>query len=155
MRRSPPLIVLVAALAACGGDSASEGTDAATTGEVVFRAAGGDRSLDVRIADTDAERERGLMGVRHLPDDEGMAFVFDEPTSGWFWMKHTPIPLAIAFVGEDGRVLAITEMTPCGAESCPTYAPPAPSTMAVEANAGWFAGNGVRVGDESVLLEAE
>ena len=152
MRRAPLLLLLSIPLA-CGADPASDPADAATTGEVVFQTAGGERSLEVRIADTDAERERGLSGLRELGEDEGMAFVFDEPAETSFWMKDTLIPLAIAFVGEDGHVLAISEMIPCRADACPTYGPPAPSAMAVEANAGWFSSNGVGVGDESVLLE--
>ena len=156
MRRAPlPILFMACLSSACGADPATEPVDASTTGEVVFRTTGGERSLDVRIADSDAERQRGLMGVRELADDEGMAFVFDEPSETEFWMKETLIPLAIAFVGEDGHVLAISEMTPCREDPCPTTGPPAPSTMAVEANAGWFSSNGVGVGDESVLLEEE
>ena len=161
MRRPLPVWLLLVGVGvgvgvACAGDppASQEPADASATAEVVFRATGGERSLAVRVADTDQERERGLMGVRDLPVDEGMAFVFDGPTTASFWMKDTPIPLAIAFVGEDGHILGITEMTPCRTETCPTYVPPAPSTMAVEANAGWFGANGVRVGDETVLLEA-
>jgi uncharacterized membrane protein (UPF0127 family) len=108
-------------------------------------------ALRVEIADDDSSREQGLMGVTHLAADRGMAFVWDAPTDGTFWMKDTVIPLSIAFVDDTGRVVTISEMTPCQADPCPTYAASAPYRTAVEANAGWFADNGVEVGDRMSL----
>jgi uncharacterized membrane protein (UPF0127 family) len=88
------------------------------------------------------------MGVESLGANEGMVFLFDEPTAGSFWMKDTLIPLSIAFVDERGRVLGIEEMTPCTGDPCPTWdAGGAEYSMAIEANAGWFAEHGVTVGD--------
>ena len=147
---APLLLVLLAA--ACAGEPSPE-TDPSVVHEVVFRTAGGDRSLSVRVADSDAERSQGLMGVACLPADEGMAFLFDGPSTGAFWMKDTLIPLSIAFVGEDGHILGITEMTPCRADPCPTYRPAGPYAWAVEANAAGSRANGARTGDEIVLLE--
>ena len=152
MRRAVLLLVLFA-LPACSGSSATPDAGRSSTAEVVVRTDAGERSLSVRVADSEAERERGLMGVGDLPADDGMAFVFDAPVTSTFWMKDTQIPLAIAFVGEDGHILTITEMTPCRTDPCPTYAADGPYTLAVEANAGWFGANGVVVGDEALLLE--
>jgi uncharacterized protein len=107
----------------------------------------------VDIADTDAAREHGLMGVTDLPEDQGMAFVWDAPTDASFWMKDTLIPLSVAFVDERRRVIAVREMTPCAADPCPTYDAGAPYTTAVEANAGWFEDHGVEPGDRMRLRE--
>ena len=104
-------------------------------------------------ADDDA-RQRGLMGVTELPPDEGMAFTWDAPTTTTFWMKDTLIPLAIAFVGPDGRIVTITEMTPCENDPCRTYASAGPYTMAIESNAGWYTDHDVAVGDRARLIEA-
>ena len=154
MRRAV-LLLIVFALPACSGSSPAspDAGSSSPTAEVVVRTDAGDRSLSVRVADSEAEREHGLMGVGALPADEGMAFVFDGPVTSTFWMKDTRIPLAIAFVGEDGHILTITEMTPCRTEPCPTYAADGPYALAVEANAGWFGANGAKVGDEALLLE--
>jgi uncharacterized protein len=103
--------------------------------------------LDVQVADDDASRERGLMGVTDLPENHGMAFVWDAPTDATFWMKDTLIPLSIAFVGQDNRVVSIREMTPCAADPCETYGSDASYTTALEANANWFADHHVAVGD--------
>ncbi len=108
---------------------------------------GQDAQLMVDVADTDAEREQGLMGVTALPADQGMAFVWDAPTEATFWMKDTLIPLSIAFVDESDRVVAVEEMTPCTTDPCPTYAATAPYITALEANAGWFEQHGVQAGD--------
>ena len=150
------LLLAALALAACASESQVEPSPVAgaPTHEVVFRMPGGDRSLFVRAADSDGERAYGLMHVRDLPAEEGMAFVFPEPTTGGFWMKDAVIPLSIAFVGEDGRIVTISEMEPCPLEDCPSYGASAPYTLAVEANAGWLEERDVTEGDETVLLEA-
>jgi uncharacterized membrane protein (UPF0127 family) len=108
-------------------------------------------SLDVRIAEDDAARAQGLMGVTTLPDDTGMAFVWPEPTDDTFWMKNTLIPLSIAFVDGGGRIVTLRDMTPCRAEPCPTYSSDSPYVLAIEANEGWFADRGVDVGDRAAL----
>lgn len=94
------------------------------------------------------------MGVTDLPENQGMAFVWDSPTVATFWMKDTLIPLSIAFVDEDGRVITVREMTPCEADPCPTYAAAGPYTTAIEANAGWFDLHGVEPGDRVRLKQA-
>jgi hypothetical protein len=109
------------------------------------------RSLDVRLAADDADRTRGLHGVADLGANEGMAFLWDAPSDGPFWMKDMLIPLSIAFVDAEGRIVTILEMTPCEADPCPTYRANGPYTMAIEANIGWFAEHGVQVGDEVEL----
>ena len=110
--------------------------------------------LTADVADDEASREQGLMGVTDLPPDSGMVFLFDGPTTTSFWMKDTLIPLSVAFIGEDGRIVAIREMKPCEADPCPTYGSDGPYVQAVEANTGWFSELGVDVGDQSRLLMA-
>ena len=67
----------------------------------------GDISLDVTIAYSKESQAKGLMGVKNLKDNEGMIFVYDEPSYLSFWMKNTLIPLSIAFVEADGRISQI------------------------------------------------
>lgn len=63
--------------------------------------------FDVRIADNDQTREKGLMGVRSLPEDQGMLFVFDELTPVQFWMKNTLISLDMVFIDGKGVVSSV------------------------------------------------
>ena len=155
MRRALTTVLLTAALTACTGSSPSvspspAALDASST--VTFPRT--DAVLHVRVADTDPERMQGLMGVTSMPADEGMVFVFDQPTTVEFWMKDTLIPLSIAFVDANGTIVTISEMTPCTAEPCATYPAAGPYVLAIEANAHWFAGHGVVVGDHAVFRAA-
>jgi uncharacterized protein len=160
--RRPVLLIAALLLTACAG-----GEPAATSGPnptpatsrkppsflSIRTESGQAATLHVDIADDDAERGRGLMGVEELPADQGMAFVWEEPHTGSFWMKDTLIPLSIAFWDTDGRVIAILDMEPCTTETCPQYGPDAPFIGAVEANLGWFEDHGVAVGDHVELEE--
>jgi uncharacterized membrane protein (UPF0127 family) len=107
--------------------------------------------LHVWVADDDAERAKGLMGVTQLAPTQGMAFLFDGPSIESFWMKDTLIPLSVAFVDTKGAIVTIREMEPCRSDPCPTYDSEAPYVMAIEANRGWFEDNGVRIGDPTSL----
>jgi uncharacterized protein len=141
------LVPLLMGLVACSS-SGSVQPASMRQGAVVF--AGGDR-LHVRIAETQPERAAGLMHVMALAQDDGMAFVFDGPVTDPFWMKDTLIPLSVAFVGGNGRIISESDMDPCTADPCPTYPASGPYTMAIEANLGWFHDHGVRVGSKARL----
>jgi hypothetical protein len=107
--------------------------------------------LHVALARTETEKRRGLMNVSSLPHDAGMAFVWTEPTDSAFWMKDTLVPLSVAFVDGDGRIVTIRDMEPCRSDPCRTYRSNAPFVLAIETNAGWFDRNDVAVGDRAVL----
>ena len=141
------LSITLVLLIGCSSDTGTQPASMAR-GSVVF---GGSDRLQVRIAETEQERQTGLMNVMALAPDEGMAFVFDGPVTTSFWMKETLIPLSVAFVGEDGRVVSTSDMHPCEADPCPTYTASGPYTLAVEANLGWFADHGIAPGDRAKL----
>jgi uncharacterized protein len=103
------------------------------------------------VADSDAERARGLMGRTSLPSDGGMVFRFPAPTEAGFWMKDTSVPLSIAFRAE-GRIIAILDMEPCTNEPCPVYRPGASYETAIEMRRGWFDEHGVEIGDRVELI---
>jgi len=96
--------------------------------------------IHAEVADTDATREQGLMHRESLPPNHGMLFVFDRPAIQCFWMRNTLVPLSVAFLGEDGRVVNIADMAPrtdtahCAAE---------PVRYALEMEQGWFASRGI------------
>jgi uncharacterized membrane protein (UPF0127 family) len=75
-----------------------------------------------------------------------MVFLYPEDVAEAFWMKNTLVPLSIAFVAADGRVVSVAEMTPCEADPCPSYAPAGPYRYAVELAAGAFPAAGVGEG---------
>jgi uncharacterized membrane protein (UPF0127 family) len=103
--------------------------------------------LSVQVADTQRKREKGLMFVGTLPENEGMLFVFPTKTRGSFWMKNTWIPLSIAFLDSDGKILKIRDMMPCKGGRCPSYYPGLSYRYAIEVNLGWFKKNQIKEGD--------
>ena len=103
--------------------------------------------LIVQVADTPRKREKGLMFVGKLPENEGMLFEFPGQSYGGFWMKNTFIPLSIAYLDFDGKILEILDMEPCKVEKCPIYDPGVYYYYAVEVNIGWFDKNQIKVGD--------
>jgi uncharacterized membrane protein (UPF0127 family) len=85
------------------------------------------------------------MYTESLPPDRGMLFVFQREDRLAFWMKNTPIPLDIAFIDAQGRILEIQEMKPLDTT---VYHSRQPALYALEVNAGWFQKHGIKVGDK-------
>lgn len=87
------------------------------------------------LADDGDERGRGLMGVTDLGAAGAMAFVFDQPTTGNFFMFRTLMPLSIAWFDADGDFVSSADMDPCldtDSSRCPRYGPAGPYTTAIE-----------------------
>jgi hypothetical protein len=72
----------------------------------------GGESFTVEVARTEAQRQQGLMHRKSLGAREGMLFVFDRDQHLDFWMKNTSLPLSIAFLSREGKVLEIVDMQP-------------------------------------------
>jgi hypothetical protein len=100
--------------------------------------------ISVEVAKTPEERATGLMNRKHLGKDEGMLFIFETEGYHGFWMKNTLIPLSIAFIDKEGKIVRISEMKPLTLDS---HDPPQPVLYALEMNKGWFAAHGIKVGD--------
>ena len=67
--------------------------------------------FSVELADNDAERAKGLMYRKELPEGRGMLFDFQRDQEVSFWMQNTYIPLDMIFIRGDGRILRIAENT--------------------------------------------
>ena len=103
-----------------------------------------EKEIWVEAAKTPEEMARGLMGRKHLDKDAGMLFIFEKEGHHAFWMKDTLIPLSIAFIDREGRIVKIRDMQPQTLQSHP---PPKPVLYALEMNKGWFSSNGIKAGD--------
>lgn len=104
----------------------------------------GSRALTAEVAATDEHRSIGLMNRFSLPPDHGMLFVFEQARPLSFWMRNTYIPLSIAFIDANGRIVNIEDMAPKDERS--TWST-GPALYALEMRKGWFAQNGIRAGD--------
>jgi uncharacterized membrane protein (UPF0127 family) len=99
--------------------------------------------IHAELADNDAARARGLMFRTSLPPNHGMLFVFDEPATHCMWMRNTLIPLSVAFIDDDGRVVNIEEMKP---QTDDSHCARKGVRYALEMSGEWFARHGVAPG---------
>ena len=103
----------------------------------------GMHQIDAQVARTPEQRATGLMHRKEMPTHEGMLFVFDEPQQQCFWMKNTLLPLAVAFLSDDGTILNIEEMAP---QTLQSHCSAGPVRYVLEMNKGWFARRGIKPG---------
>ena len=101
------------------------------------------------LAQTDRQRQQGLMGRDDLSGYDGMLFAFPADTTETFWMKDTPLPLSIAWFDEAGRFVSSTDMEPClnrPDAQCPLYAATGPYRYALELERGQLDAQGIGPG---------
>lgn len=103
----------------------------------------GGGTLSLELAVSRSERARGLMYRRTLARNSGMLFVFPDTARRAFWMKNTFVPLSIAFLDGNLRVVSIHHLKP---HDRTPVGPAIPVMYALEVNRGWFLKHGVRSG---------
>jgi uncharacterized membrane protein (UPF0127 family) len=96
------------------------------------------------VVSTPEQRATGLMNRFSLQPDHGMLFVFEQPQPLGFWMKNTFIPLSIAFIDGDGKIVNIEDMRP---QDESTHWSRGIALYALEMKHGWFAGKKIAAGD--------
>lgn len=103
----------------------------------------GFHNIKAEVALTEKEHEIGLMHRTSMGPNEGMIFVFDRPGQQCFWMKNTLIPLAVAFIADDGSIVNLDEMKP---ETLNPHCSTKPVRFVLEMNTGWFSKRGIKAG---------
>lgn len=132
--------LLACVISLCG--TASAQTQAQPKLDVVVLQAGM-HNIHAELARTAQQRYTGLMFRREMAPHEGMLFVFEFPHRLCFHMGNTLLPLTIAFIADDGRIVDLADMralsqdAPCATE---------PVRYALEMNQGWFAKRGIKPG---------
>ena len=99
--------------------------------------------IEAEVAATPDHRMVGLMKRRSMPANHGMLFIFTEPQRHCMWMKNTQLPLSVAFLDEQGRILNIEDMKP---QTEDNHCAAKPATFALEMNEGWFRQKGIAPG---------
>ena len=102
------------------------------------------QAIRAEVAATESSRTTGLMHRFSLRPDSGMLFVFSAPQALVFWMKNTYVPLSIAFIGSDGRILNIEDMAPQTEDG---HRSRGMALYALEMKKGWFAAHDIGAGD--------
>lgn len=96
--------------------------------------------IQAEVANTDSQREQGLMFREKLGANQGMIFVFDYLSRPCMWMKNTLLPLSVAFLDNTGTIINIEDMR---AQTLDSHCAARPARYALEMNLGWFAKHGV------------
>jgi uncharacterized membrane protein (UPF0127 family) len=99
--------------------------------------------IHAEVANTFETRAQGLMFRKQLGPNEGMLFVFPQAEAHCMWMKNTLIPLSVAFMDREGKVVSIAEMRP---QTETSHCAAAPAKFALEMSGGWFAAKGLKPG---------
>ena len=63
-----------------------------------------------------------------------------------FWMKNTFIPLDLAFINADGKILEIKSLWPHSLDAVTSYSDEV--LYCIEMNAGWFAKHAIKAQDK-------
>jgi hypothetical protein len=146
-------------LAACGS-SESWGQDPLPRVEACFISGPDVFPVRLEVAGNNRQRQKGLMGREHLPENAGMVFEYrqDKPADHGFWMYRTLIPLDIAYMDEQGVIVSIHNMLPCTSArsaDCPAYPSGVAFRNAVEMNADYFRKRDIKPGDRLVWPATE
>ena len=167
MKRWTIALVCVLLLTGCGGSTedggktsveksvirseTTEETTAVAVAElrklVIESSSGKDVRLRVEVADDAAEQAQGLMNRKKLGKQQGMLFVYPSERVMSFWMRNTLIPLSIAYIDSEDRIIDLQDMEPLDDEP-PHYVSAEPAQYALEVNQGFFDERGVKVGDK-------
>lgn len=107
----------------------------------------GDKKYKVEIADTPEKQEKGLMGRKSLPEDQGMLFIYDEPQDLSYWMKNTLISLDIIFIDDDMEVVSVKQGQPMSEE--PITEDDVQYVLEVNSNSG------IEEGDQLVVEDSD
>ncbi len=127
-------LLLLSVATACSADN-----------RLVLHTSKGDFAFNVEIADTEAERAKGLMFRTSLAPDAGMLFDYHREQQAAFWMQNTLIPLDMIFIGADGVVKTIhVNARPLDTTSIPSEVP---IRFVLEIAGGRSVEIGLKVGD--------
>lgn len=99
--------------------------------------------IEAEVAADQANRMQGLMHRKSMPANQGMLFVFARADRHCMWMRNTYLPLSVAFLDEEGRILNIEDMAP---QTESNHCAAAPARFALEMNRGWFSSKGLKAG---------
>jgi len=99
--------------------------------------------IKAEVAASQMQREQGLMFREKMAPNSGMVFVFDAPSTQCMWMKNTLLPLSVAFIDAEGRIVNVEDMQP---QTLDSHCSKKPVLYALEMNLGWFKQKNIKPG---------
>jgi uncharacterized protein len=115
-----------------------------THGRVTFVEAKDRARIDVELAVTSADQQRGLMYRTQMAENVGMLFSWSDERVRTFWMHNTCLPLDMLFIAKDGTITGILEQVPVLNDDPRSI--PCKAAYVLEVNAGYCRKHGVMPG---------
>lgn len=116
-------------------------------GELQFLDSEGEplKQIDIEVARTEYEQETGLMYRKHMAENQGMLFVYDdEKPRPYFYMKNTYISLDLIYIDAAHKIVDINERAqPLDETTLPSEAP---AQYVLEINGGMVEKWGLKIG---------
>ncbi|AXS79247.1 DUF192 domain-containing protein [Dechloromonas sp. HYN0024] len=109
----------------------------------VIELSAGFHRIEAEVAANDQNRQIGLMKRQSMPVQRGMLFVFNHENTHCMWMRNTLLPLSVAFMDAEGKIINIEDMQP---QTEDNHCARRPARYALEMNIGWFAQRGLKPG---------
>ncbi len=154
MRRKHIILIIVVGIVCLGvflwmGSWEDNSVDFENSVELALVSENGEEiMIDVELAENVAEKAEGLSERESLGENIGMLFVYEENVLHGFWMEDTYIPLSIAFISSDGKIIDIQDMEP---RSIEYHKPEIPYRYALEVNQGFFNKYGISENDKILI----
>lgn len=102
--------------------------------------------IDIQIANTDFDRQLGLMFRKSMSENQGMLFIFPQESVQSFWMRNTYISLDMIFVNADKKIITIHRNTKILSDK--SYQSTGPAKYVIEVDAGFSDKFSIKVGDK-------
>ena len=107
------------------------------------------------VAETDAQREKGLSGVTSLARSGGLLMSFSTDSTWGIWMKDMKIPLDIVWLDKDKRVVYIVKNASPDLSTTTTFQPKKPARYVIELAAGSVDRSGIRIDSVATFDESD
>lgn len=113
----------------------------------------GDGVFQAQVADSDAEREKGLSGTSYLSQDQAMLFVYDRDDKWSIWMKDMNYAIDIVWLDKDKEVVYIVKNAKPESYPYETFIPKRDARYVMEFAAGTVDKKTITVGSKAVFDE--
>ena len=101
----------------------------------------GNQIVTAELCRRQLEIMTGMMFRTNILEHEGMLFALPQATQATFYMKNTLVPLSVAYIDPDGRILEVNEFEALNETAVPSRSYRVQYVL--EMKAGWFPRNGV------------
>lgn len=115
----------------------------------------GDGVFQTRIADSPAEREKGLSGTQYLGQDQALLFIYDRDDKWSVWMKDMNYAIDIVWLDKDKKVVHIVKNAEPESYPHESFSPNEPARYIVEFVAGTVDKKAITINDKAAFDETQ